>query len=65
MGDEEKRECMDTSRAPLWPPGILSRVSREAYDAVGRSRGFAFMTPGEREDAARSYDALTGGRARP
>lgn len=42
----------------VWPPGILSRVSREAYNAVTRARAFPFMTPAEREAAARSYDQL-------
>ena len=47
-----------------WPKGILSRVSREAYDAVGRSRGFPYMTPAEREAAAKAYDRLlTSGRS--
>lgn len=41
-----------------WPDGILKRVSREAYDAVRRARGYPYMTPTEREAAARSYDKL-------
>lgn len=47
---------MKTRNQKVWPEGILSRVSREAYDAVGRARGFGFMTPTEREEAAKSYD---------
>ncbi len=41
-----------------WRPGILKRVSRKSYDAVTRARGFGFMTPQEREGAARSMDEL-------
>jgi hypothetical protein len=41
-----------------WPQGILSRVSREAYDAVNRARGV--KTPAEREESALSYDRLFG-----
>lgn len=51
-----------SARRRDWPAGILSRVSREAYDATARARGFQFMTPEEREAAARSYDELTGRR---
>jgi hypothetical protein len=39
-----------------WPSGVLKQVSREAYDAVRRSRGYSFMTPTERLEAAKSYD---------
>jgi hypothetical protein len=42
----------------VWPAGILSRVSREAYYAVTRARAFPFMTPEQREAAAVSYDQL-------
>jgi len=48
-----------------WKPGILSRVSREAYNAVRRSRGFSFMTPEKREEAAKSYDELIGTKPAP
>jgi hypothetical protein len=50
--------CDECEDARLWPPGILSHVSREAYNAVGRARGFQFMTHAEREEAARSYDRM-------
>lgn len=39
-----------------WPAGILKRVSREAYDAVRRARGYCYMTPKQRETAALTYD---------
>ena len=41
-----------------WPDGILKRVSREAYDAVCRARGFSYMTPREREAAAKGYTEM-------
>jgi hypothetical protein len=50
--------CDECEETRLWPVGILSRVSREAFNAVTRARGFSFMTPAEREAAARSYDQL-------
>jgi len=46
------------TRNSEWPPGILSRVSREAYNAIRRGRAFPFQTPEKREEAARSYDEL-------
>lgn len=51
-------------REQLWPKGILSRVSREAYNAVGRARGFHWMSPKAREQAAKSYDKLCGTKRR-
>lgn len=47
---------MSKARNKIWPRGILCRVSREAYDAIGRARGFGFATPAEREALAVSYD---------
>jgi hypothetical protein len=52
------RRLEEETGVPAWPTGILSRVSREAYNAVGRARGFQSMTPAEREQAARSYDRM-------
>jgi hypothetical protein len=49
-------------RVRMWPTGILKRVSREAFSAVTRSRGFDFMTAEARESAARAYDVLNSGR---
>ncbi len=43
-----------------WPAGVLSEVSREAYNAVRRARSYTFMTPAERLAAARAYDRLKG-----
>lgn len=43
-----------------WPDGILSRVSREAYNAIRRGRAFPYQTPERREEAARSYDKMFG-----
>ena len=53
---------MATKQKRTWPTGILNRVSREAYDAITRARGLDFMTPEQREAAAKSYDDL---RRRP
>lgn len=52
-----KRKAVRSS-ITTWPKGILSRVSREAYDSVNRARGI--YTPEEREAAAVSYDKLFG-----
>jgi len=41
-----------------WPDGSLELVSREAYDAVRRSRGYPFMSPEERLAAAQDYDRM-------
>lgn len=46
-----------SKRQLTWPAGILSRVSREAFDEVTRLPGFADFTPETRELAARRYDA--------
>lgn len=43
----------------VWPKGVQSRVSYEAYLAVTRLHDFDEMTPIEREAAAVSYDRLT------
>jgi len=47
-----------THKNVFWPKGVLKRVSRKAYNAVERSRGFNFMTPEQREAAAKNLDKL-------
>lgn len=39
-----------------WPVGSLKVVSREAYNAIRRARGYDHMTPTERLEAAKAYD---------
>ena len=45
-----------------WPDGALKQVSRQAYDAVRRSRGYDYMTPEDRLKLAKSMDRMFGNR---
>lgn len=48
------------ARERAWPEGARQQVSKQAYYATMRARGYGTMTPEARLEAALSYDRMFG-----